>query len=89
MGNKANIEKISQFSAVETEKQLVPEKDENGYWTFTTDEDFKVMQLTDIHIGGGWMSLKKDAMALNAVAAMVAAEKPDLIIVTGDAAYPV
>ncbi len=89
MGNKANIEKIAAFPKVETEKQLVPEKDENGYWTFTTDEEFKVMQLTDVHIGGGWMSLKKDAMALNAVAAMVAAEKPDLIIVTGDIAYPV
>ena len=35
------------------------------------------------------MSLKKDAMALNAVAAMVTAEKPDLVIVTGDIAYPV
>ncbi|MBQ7296371.1 MAG: metallophosphoesterase [Clostridia bacterium] len=89
VGNKANIEKIAAFPKVETEKQLVPEKDENGYWTFTTDEDFKVMQLTDVHIGGGWMSLKKDAMALNAVAAMVAAEKPDLVVVTGDIAYPV
>ena len=28
-------------------------------------------------------------MALNAVAAMVTAEKPDLVIVTGDIAYPV
>ncbi len=89
MGNKANTEKISAFPKVETEKQLVPEKDENGYWTFTTDEEFKVMQLTDVHIGGGWMSFKKDAMALNAVAAMIAAEKPDLVIVTGDIAYPV
>lgn len=89
LGNKANIEKISAFPKVETEKQLVPELDENGNWSFTTDEEFKVMQLTDVHIGGGWMSLKKDAMALNAVAAMVAAEKPDLIVVTGDAAYPV
>ncbi len=89
MGNKANIEKISAFPKVETEKQLVPEKDENGNWTFTTDEEFRVMQLTDVHIGGGWMSLKKDAMALNAVASMIAAEKPDLVVVTGDIAYPV
>lgn len=89
MGNKANIEKISTFPKVETEKQLVPEKDENGHWTFTTDEEFKVLQLTDVHIGGGWMSLKKDAMALNAVASMVTAEKPDLVVITGDIAYPV
>lgn len=89
MGNKANTEKALSFETVQIENQLVPEKDENGYWTFTADRDFKVLQLTDIHIGGGWMSLKKDAMALNAVAAMVTAEKPDLVVITGDASYPV
>lgn len=89
VGNKANTEKALSFETVQYEEQLVPEKDENGYYTFTTDRDLRVMQLTDIHIGGGWMSLKKDAMALNAVAAMVTAEKPDLVIVTGDIAYPV
>lgn len=89
IGNKANLQKAESFSKVEVEDRLVPQKDENGYWTFTTDREMKVLQLTDVHIGGGWMSLKKDAMALNAVAAMVAAEKPDLVIATGDIAYPV
>ena len=89
IANKANAEKASSFPAVEYENQLVPEKDENGFWTFTTDREFKVLQLTDIHIGGGWMSKKTDAMALNAVAAMITAEKPDLVIITGDTAYPV
>ncbi len=89
IGNKGNTEKAMSFPTVEAEDKLTPEKDENGYWTFTTDRDFKVLQLTDVHIGGGWLSLSKDAMALNAVAAMVAAEKPDLVIVTGDVSYPV
>lgn len=89
IGNKGNIEKAQSFEQVKIENQLVPEKDENGFWTFTTDREFKVIQFTDVHIGGGWMSLKKDAMALNAIAAMVSAEKPDLIIVTGDVSYPV
>ncbi|MGN0463915.1 MAG: metallophosphoesterase [Acutalibacteraceae bacterium] len=89
VGDKANIKKANSFETVVKADTLVPEKDENGYWTFTTDRDFKVLQLTDIHIGGGWMSLKKDSMALNAVAAMVTTEKPDLIIVTGDISYPV
>lgn len=88
-GNKANIEKISAFEKVEKADRLVPEKDEDGNWTFTTDRDFKVMQLTDVHIGGGFMSLKKDSMALNAVAAMIKAEEPDLVIATGDVSYPV
>lgn len=86
---KANTEKANTFETVVYENQLIPEKDENGYWTFTTDEEFKVMQLTDIHIGGGWMSKKTDAMALNAVASMITAEKPDLVVITGDTAYPV
>lgn len=89
IGNNANIKKAQSFEAVQIEDRLIPQKDENGYWAFTTDRDFKVMQLTDIHIGAGWMSLKKDAMALNAVAAMITAEKPDLVVVTGDIAYPV
>lgn len=89
VGNKANIEKANSFETVENPDMLIPEKDENGFWTFTTDRDFKVLQLTDVHIGGGWMSLKKDAMALNAVAAMITAEKPDLVVVTGDISYPV
>lgn len=69
--------------------QLVPEKDKNGNWVFTTDESFNIMQLTDIHLGGGFMSMFKDKKAINAVAAMITAEKPDLVIITGDIAYPV
>ncbi len=87
--SKASIEKANSFEAVDYENQLIPEKDANGYWTFTTDREFKVVQLTDVHIGGGWMSAKKDGMAMNAVAAMLAAEKPDLVVVTGDVSYPV
>lgn len=89
VGNNANLQKALSFETVTYENQLVPEKDSDGNWTFTTDDDFRVMQLTDVHIGGGFMSLKKDAMAINAVAAMVSAEKPDLVVVTGDIAYPV
>ena len=70
-------------------EQLVPVADADGDWCFVTDEDLKVMQLTDVHIGGGSFSTKKDAWAMNAVAAMIAAEKPDLVIVTGDIAFPV
>ena len=79
----------SSLSAVDYSEQLVPELDESGSYTFTTDRDFKVLQLTDVHIGSGFMSVKKDQNAINAVAAMIAEEKPDLVIVTGDVAYPV
>ena len=87
--NKNNFEVASSFDQVVYEDQLVPEKDTDGNWTFYTDRDLKILQLTDVHIGGGIMSLKKDKMALNAVAAMLTAEKPDLVVITGDLVYPV
>lgn len=83
------IKKANSYSAVESEEQLIPEKDANGNWVFTTDREFKIMHITDIHIGSGFLSAKKDAMALNAVATMITKEKPDLVIATGDIAYPV
>ena len=47
------------------------------------------MQLTDVHIGGGWMSFFKDRRAIDCVVRMVTVEQPDLVAVTGDIAYPV
>lgn len=88
VGNKSNKNFIGTIKPVEYENQLVPVEDENGA-AFVTDGEFKIMQLTDVHIGGGFMSIKKDSMALNAVAAMISEEKPDLVVVTGDIAYPV
>ena len=77
------------LEAVSYENQLVPELDSNGNYTFVTDGDFKVMQLTDIHIGAGFMSTQKDNMAINAVSSMIRAEKPDLVCISGDIGYPV
>ena len=77
------------IAKVEYTNQLKPVLADDGYYTFTTDDGLKIMQLTDIHIGSGFMSTKKDNMAINACAAMITAEKPDLVIVTGDIAYPV
>lgn len=87
--NKNCIKYVTAFEPIKIENQLVPEKDSDGNWTFSTDKELKIMQLTDIHIGGGWLSAKNDSMAINAVAAMVKAEKPDLVVVTGDIVYPV
>jgi predicted MPP superfamily phosphohydrolase len=47
------------------------------------------MHLTDIHIGGGFLSKTVDEKALNAVATMITKEKPDLVVATGDIAFPV
>ena len=88
--NRGQMEEyIAGFEPVEYENRLVPELDEEGVPYFTTDGDFKVMHLTDVHICGGFISAENDKKALNAVAAMITAEKPDLVVVTGDIAFAV
>ena len=91
VGVNALIKQAENMSAVEYAEgtQLVPVKDSDGYWTFTTDDDFTVMQFTDVHIGGGCFSSQTDPWAMNAVATMIRQQKPDLVVVTGDIAYPV
>ena len=49
---------------------------------------FRVLQLTDIHIGGGILCFRKDRWALEAVEKVVKAADPDLIVCTGDMIYP-
>ena len=88
IGEKQMNKYIDTFSAVEVEDVLIPAL-ENGEYYFTTDREFKIMQLTDVHLGGGFLSRNEDRKAINAIAAMVEAEKPDLIIVTGDISFAV
>ena len=86
---KSNENFISVIEPVKYENQLTPTIGEDGNYTFVTDGDFKVMQLTDVHIGGGFLSVRKDSMAINAVASMISAEKPNLVVVSGDIAFPI
>ena len=78
---------IKSFAKVEYENQLVPEIGEEGYYTFTTDDDIKIMQISDIHLGGGIGSYKNDSKTLYEVATMVTEEKPDLVILNGDSVF--
>ena len=88
--HRKNMESyIDGFSRVGYEHQLTPSVDERGNYTFITDGDFKVMQLTDIHLGGGFLFADGDKKAIHAVASMITEEKPDLVIVTGDISFAV
>jgi hypothetical protein len=89
INERAMHEYIDSFTAVEYENQLTPAIDENGAPYFVTDDDFKVMQLTDVHIGGSVFSAGRDKMAINMIAAMINTEKPDLVAVTGDISFAV
>lgn len=88
IGLKSNLNMARSFSNAGS-NQIELENYDNGCWNIKSDDGLNVMQLTDVHLGGGWMSIRKDSLAINAVASMVTAEKPDLVIVTGDISYPV
>ena len=76
---------IKSFEAVKYDyEQIVPTKEEEGFYTFRTDRDLKVMELTDLHIGAGRWSYKKDKKTVYEIMTMVQKEKPDLVILNGD-----
>ena len=80
---------IKSFDKVEYTEQIVPTKEEEGYYTLRSDDDLKIMVLTDLHIAGGFYSLKKDKKTVYELMTMVQKEKPDLVILDGDQTYPV
>ena len=53
-----------------------------------THKDYKILQLTDLHLGFGMFSGKKDKLALSAVAKIIKKSRPDLIVLTGDSIFP-
>ena len=52
------------------------------------EDSFKILQLTDIHVGGCLFTRKEDKLALDGVRSIVNEANPDFIAVTGDAVYP-
>lgn len=64
------------------------ELDDDGFYSIRKKDDkpFKVLQLTDIHIGGGYMSRHEDMQALSIMYGTIKSTKPDLIVITGDVA---
>lgn len=65
-------------------------KEEDGYTVFDIGEgDFRILQLTDAHIGAGLFSAKKDELAFEAIKKAISDAQPDLIIFTGDNVYPI
>lgn len=80
---------INTISAVEREPDQIIYNNDNGVYTITTNkENFKILQLTDIHLGGSILSLSKDLKALEAVEKLINTTCPDLVVVTGDLVFP-
>ena len=95
VGYTGNFDYIATIEAIDYDSPFTliePEDSDTGYYEFVADsaeDSFRVLHLTDVHIGAGAFSAEKDRWAIEAVSETVRRVKPDLVIVTGDMAYPV
>lgn len=80
------ISKVNQVG--HTPSEIIYHED-SGVYTITTEkETFRILQLTDIHLGGSTLSVKKDLKALQTVYDLIAYSCPDFVVVTGDMTFP-
>ena len=62
--------------------------DETFQVRIPADRDFRILQLTDLHLGFGLISKGRDRLALDAVRKIIKKSKPDMIVLTGDSVFP-
>ncbi len=81
---------INHISNINKSDAVISYDETAGIYTVTKQrDDFRILQLTDIHLGGSVASSPNDENALRAVYKLIETAKPDLVIVTGDLSYPV
>ncbi len=81
---------INSVPVVPHNEHPISYNEETGVYTITAStEDFKILHLTDIHLGGSLYSYGRDLKALKAVYAEIEHTRPDLVVVTGDLVFPV
>ena len=78
-----SIEKLAQ-----SDNKISYHEDRGVYTISTGKDDFRILQLTDIHLGGTVLSYGRDKKALKACEKLIDHAKPDLVVVTGDLVYP-
>ena len=80
---------INTVSAVPHGRSDISYDEDTGIYTIVTrEEEFRILQLTDIHLGGSILSAGKDTEALKACYRLISAARPDLVVVTGDLVFP-
>lgn len=85
----ADIElRLGKTSNMYTSENFSQQNNDTFVLEIPEDRDLKLLQLTDLHLGFGIFSHKKDKQAIEAVTTLIKRTKPDLIILTGDSIYP-
>lgn len=80
---------ISTIPQVYDQQKNISENSDGSYDIIMNDQEFKILQLTDIHLGGTLYTYGEDKNALKAVYDLISYVKPDFIIVTGDFVFSV
>ncbi len=81
---------INSISYLNDHNNKISYDEKTGIYTITKEkDDFKILQLTDIHLGGSALSYDKDLKALKTIYSLLERKKPDFVIVTGDLTFPV
>ena len=52
------------------------------------DKEFRILQLTDLHLGFGFISRGRDKLELDAVRKTIRKAGPDMLVLTGDLIFP-
>ena len=80
---------INSLPVVSHNDNRIEYDEETGTYTITAEnEDFKILHLTDIHLGGSVFSYRQDHKALKACYELIEHTHPDLVVVTGDLSFP-
>lgn len=84
-GSKYNLNYLNTVKKV-TDKIITFEKEEDGFYAIKNPEDktLKILQLSDLHIGGGYLSRHEDRLVFKTIHELAQKHKPDLIVLTGD-----
>lgn len=80
---------INTVSAVGNVRNDIFYDEDTGVYTIVSENDnFKILQLTDIHLGGSVLSVREDTKAMKACYRLIQETAPDFVIVTGDLVFP-
>lgn len=80
---------ISTVSEVGHRENGIVYDEDTGVYTIVAEEDsLRILQLTDIHLGGSVLSVFEDKKALEACYRLIRETQPDLVVVTGDLVFP-
>lgn len=80
---------INSIPSVKKYENNITENEDGSYTIQMSQDTFKILQLSDIHLGGSLYTIGEDKNALHAVYDLIEYTRPDLVIITGDFVFSI